>query len=386
METDPERTRQGSIEGLLMRGGTSKGFFLREEDLPPPGKLRDEMLLEVFGSPDPLQVDGIGGSRSHTSKMMMIRPPENDAYDVEYTFGQIGVNEPDVDWSKNCGNLTSAIGVFALLEGVAAADGDTAELTLYNTNTDTEIDQTIPMDAGEPAVYGDYSVDGVPGTGAKIETMFKDPGGGATGALFPTGSPMDTIDTGSEELDVSVVDATNVVVFLRAEDLGLDGVELPAELEARQDILDLFARVRETIRELIGLENAKKSNPSIGVVSEPQSYDCSVDKYVEADEIDITSRWMSLQPHHAVGMTGAMCLGAAAQLPGTIPYEKARHREDELITLGHPKGTVTVAANVDTSGDEPVVRSITQGRTARPILRGKAYYRYVGALEALDDK
>lgn len=369
-----------------MRGGTSKGFFVRETDLPPAGSTRDEMLLEVFGSPDPLQVDGIGGSRSHTSKLMMIRPPESEAYDVEYTFGQIGVNEPDVDWSKNCGNLTSAIGAFALLEGVASADGDTAELTLYNTNTDTVIEQSIPMDDGEPAVDGDYSVDGVPGTGAKVETTFKDPGGGVTGSLFPTGNPTDTIDTGAEEIDVSVVDATNVVVFLRAEDLDLEGTELPDELEGRQDVLDLFARVRETVREEIGLEDAKKSNPSIGVVSEPQSYDCSVDEYVEADEIDITSRWMSLQPHHAVGMTGAMCLGATAQLPGTIPYEKARHRDDDAITLGHPKGTVTVAADVDTAGEEPVVRSITQGRTTRPLMHGRAYYRYVDELEALDDE
>lgn len=385
MQTGPNRARQGALEGMLIRGGTSKGFFVREEDLPPEGEVRDTMLLEVFGSPDPLQVDGIGGSRSHTSKLMIVRPPENDEYDVEYTFGQIGVNEPDVDWSKNCGNLTSAIGLFALLEGVATADGDTAELSLYNTNTDTEIDQRIPMDAGEPAVYGDYSVDGVPGTGAKIETIFKEPGGGVTGSLFPTGNPTDTIDTGAEEIDVSVVDATNVVVFLRAADLGLEGTELPDELEARQDVLDLFARVRETIREKIGLEDAKKSNPSIGVVSEPQSYDCSVDKHVNAEDIDITSRWMSLQPHHAVGMTGAMCLGATAQIPGTIPYEMARKRDDDTITLGHPKGWVTVAADIDTSDDGPVVRSITQGRTARPLMHGHAYYRYVDELEALDD-
>lgn len=382
---DSARARQGSVEGLLMRGGTSKGFFVREEDLPPAGEVRDSMLLEIFGSPDPLQVDGIGGSRSHTSKLMVVRPPESNEYDVEYTFGQIGVNESDVDWSKNCGNLTSAIGVFALLEGITSADGDTAELTLYNTNTDTVIEQSIPIEAGEPTVYGDYSVDGVPGTGAKVETTFQDPGGGATGSLFPTGNPIDTIDTGAEEIDVSVVDATNVVVFLRAEDLDLAGTELPDELEARQDVLDLFSRVRETVRDEIGLEDAKKSNPSIGVVSEPQSYDCSIDRRVEAEDIDITSRWMSLQPHHAVGMTGAMCLGATAQLPGTIPYEKARQRDNDTITLGHPKGTVTVVADVDTAAGEPVVRSITQGRTTRPLMHGRAYYRYVDELEELDD-
>lgn len=382
---DLERVRQGSIEGLLMRGGTSKGLFVREEDLPLAGPVRDAMLLEIFGSPDPLQVDGIGGSRSHTSKLMIIRPPQSEEFDVEYTFGQIGVNEPDVDWSKNCGNLTSAIGTFALLEGVASADGDTADLTLYNTNTDTVIEQSIPMDGGEPAVYGDYSVDGVPGTGAKVETVFKDPGGGVTGSLFPTGNPTDTIDTGAEEIDVSIVDATNVVVFLRTEDLDLEGTELPAELETRQDVLDLFARVRETVREEIGLEDAKKSNPSIGVVSEPQSYDCSIDRRVEAEDIDVTSRWMSLQPHHAVGMTGAMCLGATAQLPGTIPYEKARQRDDDTITLGHPKGTVTVAADIGTPGEDPVVRSITQGRTTRPLMHGRAYYRYVDELKELDD-
>lgn len=384
METNPERAEQSDIEGLLMRGGTSKGFFVREADLPPAGPTRDAVLLELFGSPDPLQVDGIGGSRSHTSKLMIIDPPSSDEYDVEYTFGQIGVTEPEVDWSKNCGNLTSAIGAFALLEGVVSADGDAAELTLYNTNTDTIIEQTVPMDGGEPAVSGDYSIDGVPGTGAKIETTFVKPGGGVTGSLFPTGNPIDTIDTGTEEIDVSVVDATNVVVFLRAEDLGLEGTELPDELAARQGILDLFARVRETIRTEIGLANAKKSNPSISVVSEPQSYDCSIDRRVDSDGIDITSRWMSLQPHHAVGMTGAMCLGTAAQIPGTIPYAKADHRDDDTITLGHPKGSVTIAADIDNPDEEPVVRSITQGRTARPVMHGRAYYHEPDASEDVE--
>lgn len=373
---------QGSVPGVLIRGGTSKGLFVRENDLPEPGPVRDELLLELFGSPDPLQVDGIGGSRSHTSKLMIVSPSDRDQYDVEYTFAQIGVTEPDVDWSKNCGNLTSAIGTFAVLEGLVPADGDAADLTLYNTNTDTVVEQTVPLDGDEPDVYGDYSIDGVPGTGARIDTTFVRPGGGVTGLLLPTGNPTDEIQVDGDTLEVSLVDATNLVLYIRASDLGMTGTELPDEIEARPNLLETFRGARETVRDVLGLEDAKKSNPSIGIVSEPQSYECSVDRSVDAADIDVTTRWISLQPHHAVGMTGAMCIGAASRVPGTLPNQYARQRGDSL-TLGHPKGTVTVDVDVTVSDGEATVESITNRRTARPLVHGRVYHRHLDELEQL---
>jgi 2-methylaconitate cis-trans-isomerase PrpF len=402
---------QGSIPGVLFRGGTSKGFFVQESVLPKPGALRDELILELFGSPDPLQVDGIGGAKSHTSKLMIVGPAERDDIDIAYTFGQVAVEDPVVDWGGNCGNLTSAVGAFAVHQGIVDAEPPAVDLTLVNTNTDTVIDQTVPVTAHGLDVYGDYAIDGVPGTGPRIPSRFREPAGGVTGALFPTGTSIERVtregagrDGGDLSVTCSVADVGNPCVFLRAADLGLDGTELPAGLSETPGLLDELERIRGVVCERIGLvDDASRSRgespavPQIAVVSEPQSYDSSVETRVSADEIDITARIVtSGTPHHAYAVTGAMCLAATASLPGTVPNEVVREGTDSSVTIGHPKGKIEIGVEVAENparkarnertvdnGANSRIEAVTVGRTARPLFTGEAQYRYVGGLAAL---
>lgn len=378
---------QGEIEGRLIRGGTSKGFFVRESKLPNvEGDLLDTLVLELFGTPDPLQVDGIGGSHSHTSKLMIVRSSDRPGVDVDYTFAQVGIKNPTVDWSGNCGNLTSAIGTFAIKEGLIEPSLSPAEVTLYNTNTDTVVKQTIPLRDGVPDPYGEYEIDGVPGTGARIDSTFLDPAGGVMGSLMPTGAAAETISANGDDYEVTLVDVTNPCVFVRASDVGLRGAELPAALSENPEVLDILELIRGKVCERLGLvENAADAElkrptiPFMAVVSEPQSYECSVDEFVPAEDIDITARIITTQtPHHAYAMTGAMCLAAASQLPGTVPNDVVRGDTDR-VTIGHPKGKISVGV----SSTEEHVESVTVSRTAREIMRGTALYRYVDGLEQL---
>jgi len=334
------------------------------------------MILELFGSPDPLQLNGIGGGKSHTSKLVAVAGDEK--YDIRYTFAQVGVEQAEVDWSKNSGNVASAVGPAAIQFGLLETEPSVTEITIRNTNTGTIIDQRVPVTDDAPAILGEYSIDGVPGTGAKIETTYLDPGGSVTGHLLPASSSTTTLDVDGE-LQVSIVDIGSLIIFVRAADLGLEGTELPGELESRSQVLDRLEGVRSVIRERLNLTDAKRSNPALGIVSPPQSYACTVDRTVASEDIDVTARFISLQPHHAISMTGAMCLGAATRIPGTIPADVAE-RDSAEITIGHPKGTVTVNVDIDTGENEPVVRSATYFRTACPLAKAEIYYRKIGQL------
>lgn len=377
---------QGEIEGRLIRGGTSKGFFVRAAELSAvPDDLLDEFILELFGSPDPLQVDGLGGSHSHTSKLMIVRRSARSGVDVDYTFCQVGITQPVVDWSGNCGNLTSAVGTFALREGMIEPDSTPAALTLYNSNTDTVVEQSLPLQGGAPTMYGEYEISGVPGTGARIDSTFLDPAGGVFGSLTPTGSFRETVSVGSEDVEVSLIDVTNPCVFVRASDLGLTGTELPAELD-ESAVLERLELIRGAVCEELGLVAHAKdaatespTTPFIAIVSQPQAYECTTDRSVAAADIDITARIITSQsPHHAYAMTGAMCLAAATELEGTIPNEVVRAGANP-VRIGHPKGTISVSVDASDSA----VKSVTVGRTAREIMHGTAYYRYIDDLTRL---
>jgi 2-methylaconitate cis-trans-isomerase PrpF len=385
--TDDTDLLQGSVRGRLVRGGTSKGFFVRERELPDVNDdLLDTLVLELYGTPDPLQVDGIGGSHSHTSKLMIVRPSERDGVDVDYTFGQVAIEKPVVDWSGNCGNLTSAIGTFAIKEGLIEPSGSPTVVTLYNTNTDTEIEQTIPIEDGTPTPYGEYAIDGVPGSGARVDSTFRDPAGGVFGSLTPTDDLSETVTAEGEEYEVSILDVTNPCVFVRADAVGLSGTELPKEITETPGLLNTLELIRGAVCERLGLveeaadaQMERPTIPFIAVVSEPQSYDCSVDKSVAAEDVDVTARIVTTQtPHHAYAMTGAMCLAAASQLPGTVPNQVVRE-ETNRVTIGHPKGMISVGV----SATDERVESVTVSRTAREIMQGTLFYRYVDGLEAL---
>lgn len=386
--TEGPSPRQGAIEGRLIRGGTSKGFFVKDSELPDVDEeLLDTLVLELFGTPDPLQVDGIGGSHSHTSKLMIVSKSNQESVDVDYTFGQVAIEKPVIDWSGNCGNLTSAIGTFALLEGMIDAAQSPAEVTLHNTNTGITIEQVIPTKDGVPNPYGDYSIDGVPGIGSRVDSTFIDPGGSVFDSVMPTGSASETVTVGGTAYEISLIDVTNPCVFVRAGDLGMDGTELPTDISEDPELLETLEMIRGTVAERLGIvddaktaDQERPTTPFIAMVTEPKSYETSVNTEVVAADIDITGRIVTTQtPHHAYAMTGAMSLAAATQLPGTVPNAVAKTETSE-VTIGHPKGTLTVA--VDVQGTN--VESVTVGRTVREIMRGTALYRYIDGLEKLD--
>ncbi len=381
-----EPTAQGSIEGTLLRGGTSRGLYVTPDQLPAAGDRRDDLLIELFGTPDPLQIDGIGGGNSHTSKVMIVSDSERPDADVDYTFGQVGIDTEVVDWSGNCGNLTSGVGPYAILSGLIDATEPSAEVCLYNTNTGTYVDQVIPIVDGGPAVRGDYRVDGIPGTGARVDSYFRDPGGSVTGRLLPTGRRTESLRVDGDEYTVSIVDAANPNVFVRARDLGLDGTELPAELDD-PDLLSRIELLRGAACERLRLVDDRRDAaderaavPQIAVVSEPQSYERVSGERVDADGIDITARIVTTQtPHHSYATTGAMCLAAATRIDGTLPaaFTRDASPEDDPVdvTIGHPKGTITIGVETATRDGAPAIERVRVGRTARRLVEGEMYYR-----------
>lgn len=377
--------RVRTVPAVFMRGGTSKALVFHARDLPSDRSKWDRLFLAAMGSPDAFgrQLDGMGGGLSSLSKVCVIAPSVRNDADVDYTFGQVLVKEPHVDYSGNCGNMLSAVGPFSVDEGLVRAEGDHAVVRIYNTNTRKIIHSKFPADAGQTRYHGDFSIPGVAGTGAAIRLDFIEPGGATTGKLLPTGRSRETL-RGPEfgELDVSMVDAANACVFVRAADIGLKGTELPEVLERDPRILQILQAIRIEASVRMGIARDAQSAraisavPYVGFVSAPADASTISGGAISADSVDLTVRIISNgQPHRALPLTASLCTAVAAQIEGTVVQDMLRPNADGKASfhLGMPSGILTVGADVAQAGAGWIARRGAFYRTARRLFDGRVY-------------
>jgi len=368
-----------AIPCMLFRGGTSKGVFFKREDLPEDRRLWDEVILNIFGSGDPLQIDGLGGSRINSSKVMIVWKSERDGVDVDYLFGQVGIEERFIDWTGNCGNLTTAVGCFAIESGLVKPIEPVTTVKMYNVNTSKRVDALIPVKDGQIVYEGDYMIDGVPNPGSRIDLVWYDPGGATTGKLLPTGNSRDVVKVEGRELEISIVDSANPAVFVRAEDLGLEGVELPNQIDKKT--LEKLEMIRSKAAKLCGFvereeEATVKSPhfPHIAIIGRKKDYATVQGRTIKKEEYTILARLFSLQQmHHAYPVTGAISTASAAKIPGTIVNELTEDR-GETVLIGHPKGIIDVKIRIGRSHHQTIIESAIIGRNARKLMSGVAYY------------
>lgn len=373
-----------SIPCSIYRGGTSRGVYFLENDLPYPESVRTQILLNIFGSPGPSQIDGVGGGTPNTNKTMIVGPSEEAGSGVRMLFGQISVNIPMVDWSGTCGNLTTAVGPFAIDQGLVAALEPITEVMILNINTQRRVIARVPVRSGKAVSEGDYSMPGVSGTGARIDLEFIEPTGTLNGRLLPTGKPCERIELeDGRRFTVSIVDAGNVVVFCHAPELGLLGTELPSEMEGRREVMATLEEIRSIAAERLGIVKDRKEasskspgTPKIGFVSRPVPYSTIAQGRINREEIDIVGRLLSMQTAHGAYMgAGAICTGAAAMTKGTIVHElcNAESWGKRVLRIGHPQGVMDVSIKVADVNGETRIQSATIARTARRIMEGYAY-------------
>ena len=379
MSADPNsRPLNTWIDAMFMRGGTSKGLFFREQDLPPAGPQRDRVFTGALGSPDPFgrQLDGMGGGISSLSKVVSVAPSSRPDADVEYTFGQVAVREAAVDYSGNCGNLSPAVVPFALLAGIHEVDDDgPASVIAHNTNTGKLIEVRLEVADGAAVTSGDFVLPGVAGSGAPIELRYLDPSGSRTSGALPTGCSVDTLEGGGRSIEVSLVDVATPMVFVAATDLGLTGAELPEALDADAELAALVERTRRAGAVAMGLcavpEDAPQSVPKIAMVAPPADSVLLDGTAVPAEECDVLIRAASMGlSHRAIPGTSAMCAAAAANIEGTVVQRSSTSSGSEL-RIATPSGVVSCAADVSPQDGAVSVTAASLFRTARPLMRGQ---------------
>jgi len=378
---------QIKIPASYIRGGTSKGVFFKLQDLPEsaqvPGAARDALLLRVIGSPDPYgkQTDGMGGATSSTSKTVILSKSSQPGHDVDYLFGQVSIDKPFVDWSGNCGNLTAAVGPFAISNGLVNTnripDDGTATLRIWQANIKKTIIARIPMTNGEVQETGDFELDGVTFPAAEVQIEFIDPAD-ADGALFPTGNLVDDLvvpDVGT--LKATMINAGIPTIFLNAEDIGYTGTELQEAINGDDKALVMFETIRahgairmgliESIEQAAG----RQHTPKVAFVAKPGDYIASSGKQIVVADIDLNVRALSMgKLHHAMMGTAAVAIATAAVIPGTLVNLAAGGGGRQSIRFGHPSGTLRVGAEASRSDGDWAVNKVIMSRSARVLMEG----------------
>lgn len=381
-------TPQVKIPATYMRGGTSKGVFFNLHDLPPsaqtPGSARDAMLLRVIGSPDPYQkqTDGMGGATSSTSKTVILSKSDKDDYDVDYLFGQVAIDKPFVDWSGNCGNLTAAVGAFAITNGLVDASripqNGIAVVRIWQVNIQKAIIAHIPMTNGEVQETGDFELDGVTFPAAEVQVEFLDPADG-DGDMFPTGNLVDTINVpGIGMIKATMINAGIPTIFVNATDIGYTGTELQDDINSDTDALSRFEMLRAQGALMMGLINdiseaeQRQHTPKIAFVAPPENYTASSGKAISSTDIDVLVRALSMgKLHHAMMGTAAVAIATAAAIPGTLVNIAAGGVNRNSVVFGHPSGTLKVGAEAALENGSWVVKKAIMSRSARVLMEGR---------------
>lgn len=373
-------TMQTPIQAVFMRGGTSKGVFFREDWLPSDLAIREQVLLRVIGSPDPYgqQIDGMGGGTSSTTKVVIVAPAQRADCDVNYTFGAVSIGDAVIDWSGNCGNLTSAVGPFAIAQGlVAAPENGIATVRIWQTNIRARIIARVPMQNGKVVEGGDFVLDGVAFPAAEIPLEFLQDAD-QSDAMFPTGHLIETLDIpGVGPIEATLINAGNPTIIVSAATLGLTGAELQSDINGDATLLARAEAIRAHCAVLMGVATTpaeathlRPHTPKLAFVSKPRSYVASSGRAVAAHDVQLNARIFSMgKLHHAMTGTGAVALAAAAAIPGTMVSEALGGPRTSL-RFGHPSGTLSVGAQTAMQGGHWAVTSVTMSRSARRLMEG----------------
>lgn len=381
---------QIKIPATYMRGGTSKGVFFRIDDLPvaaqQPGAARDNLLLRVIGSPDPYgkQTDGMGGATSSTSKTVLLAKSTQPDHDVDYLFGQVAIDKPFVDWSGNCGNLTAAVGSFAIANGLVAAEkiphNGICTVRIWQVNIGKTIIAHVPITNGEVQETGDFELDGVTFPAAEVQIEFLDPadGDGDDAAMFPTGHVVDDLEVpGVGTLKATLINAGIPTIFVNAKDIGYTGTELQSAINSDKEALARFELIRahgavkmgliKDVAEAVG----RQHTPKVAFVAPPADYVSSSGKAIKTADIDVLVRALSMgQLHHAMMGTAAVAIGTAAAIPGTLVNLAAGGGDRQAVNFGHPSGTLRVGAEAVQDNGTWVVKKAIMSRSARVLMEG----------------
>jgi probable AcnD-accessory protein PrpF len=378
---------QVKISATYMRGGTSKGVFFKLTDLPEvaqvAGSARDNLLLRVIGSPDPYgkQTDGMGGATSSTSKAVILSKSTQPDHDVDYLFGQVAIDKPFVDWSGNCGNLSAAVGSFAISNGLVAAEripeNGLAVVRIWQANINKTIIANVPMSNGEVQETGDFELDGVTFPAAEVQIEFIDPADGE-GSMFPTGNLIDDLEVpGVGTLKATLINAGIPTIFVNAEDVSYQGTELQDAINNDEKALAMFESIRAYGAVQMGLINdvsdaqQRQHTPKVAFVARPKSFISSSGKEISASDIDLSVRALSMgKLHHAMMGTAAVAIGTAAAIPGTLVNLAAGAGERSAVTFGHPSGSLRVGAETVQVNGQWQAKKVIMSRSARVLMQG----------------
>ena len=379
---------QIKLPATYIRGGTSKGVFFNKAELPEhanePGEALDKLLLRVIGSPDPYgkHTDGMGGATSSTSKTVIVSKSDQPGHDVDYLFGQVSIDQPFVDWSGNCGNLSAAVGAYAISNGLIdpslVPENGIAKVRIWQVNIGKTIVNHVPIVDGEVQELGDFELDGVTFTAAEVVVDFVDPADAEGGSMFPTGNLLDDLTVpGVGNLKATMINAGIPTIFVNADEIGYSGTELQDDINNDEEALAMFEKLRAYGAKQMGLiedlseAETRQHTPKIAFVAPPKSYQASSGKTVDEGDVDLLVRALSMgKLHHAMMGTAAVAIGTAAVIPGTLVNLAAGGTERDSVVFGHPSGTLKVGAEAEEQNGDWQVNQVSMSRSARVLMEG----------------